>query len=199
MTPELTGLVLAGGQSRRMGADKGALVVHGRTQAEYCLDLLATCCATARVSVRPSQATIAPYADLPLVLDGGDRLGPAAGLLAAWDRDPSKALLVIAVDLPYLSAAMLADLVRRRDPAAAATAFRHADGVIEPLCTIWEPRLRAVVAAAGPNPSLRRILEGADVRTRPVPGSRELRNINTPAALAEVRGELACGGRKSRV
>jgi hypothetical protein len=58
--------------------------------------------------------------------------------MAAW--------LALATDMPRVDAALL-ELVAARDPGRLATAFRHADGTIEPLCTIYEPAARAVLEA----------------------------------------------------
>ena len=57
MSAPLYGLVLAGGRSTRMGKDKAALPVGGRTQLEHAMALLAPHVARAFVSVRPDQRT----------------------------------------------------------------------------------------------------------------------------------------------
>jgi molybdenum cofactor guanylyltransferase len=142
----LYGLVLAGGEGRRIGCDKGALVFHREPQARHARRLLLTFCVDAFVSVRAEQATARAYADLPLIVDDpASARGPAAGLHVAWQRYPMAAWLVLATDMPLVDDSVLAALVAARDTGRLATAFRHADGTIEPLCTIYEPAARAVL------------------------------------------------------
>ena len=195
--PSLVGLVLAGGLSQRMGRDKGGLRYRGRSLVERAMEALRPFSGSVHVSVRPAQAGQEPYTGLPLVLDAEGIAGPGAGLLSAWTTFPEAALLVLAVDLPRVDAATLGELVARRAPGKAATAFRHPDGTPEPLCAIWEPRMAAPLrrAAGGQGglqpggatpqaPSLRRILEGADVAWLDPPDPSRLASLNTPEALA---------------
>lgn len=179
--PDLVGLVLAGGESRRMLKDKGTLVYHGLPQAEHCYRLLAAHCREVFVSIRPDQSTSEPYCRLPQLTDAGAVAGPAAGLLSAWQAFPDAALLAFAVDLPLVDAGLLADLVGSRNPDRSATAWVHPDGVLEPLCAIWEPRVRPrlVEAAATRSPSLRRVLEAVDVERLEPPAPQRIVSVNT--------------------
>lgn len=179
--PELTGLVLAGGESRRMERDKGSLDYHGLPQAAHCQRLLAGICARAFVSVNRRQSARDPYRGLPLIEDTGGVGGPAAGLLSAWAVFPDTALLALAVDLPLVDAALLERLVEKRNSDRAATAWVHPDGILEPLCAIWEPGMRSVLteAAAAGSPSLRRLLEAADVERLEPPEPGRIASVNT--------------------
>jgi molybdopterin-guanine dinucleotide biosynthesis protein A len=47
---ELTGILIAGGRSLRMGSDKAALLFHGTTFAQHAIGLLKTLCSTVMVS-----------------------------------------------------------------------------------------------------------------------------------------------------
>lgn len=186
----LRGLVLCGGRGTRLGRDKGEVDYHGRSQAEWLHGLLRRFCADVLVSIRPEQAGRLPYARLPVVEDrAGQGAGPAAGLLAAWDRAPDSAWLVVASDLPLVDVATLEALTAARDSSKAATAFRHPDGTPEPLCSIWEPRARESVENA-PGGSLRRVLERVPVAFVAPPDPERLASVNTPADDERVRGRL---------
>jgi molybdopterin-guanine dinucleotide biosynthesis protein A len=158
----LLGLVLAGGESRRMGVDKGDLAYHGVSQREHLARLLATVCEAVFVSCRPDQAPrIEP--GLSCLTDPAPGLGPMAGLLAAFTHRPDAAWLVVACDLPGLDTQAIAALAAGRGPAWDAVAFRSADGGPEPMAALWEPAMgpRIRAAAASGQLSLRDCLRGA--------------------------------------
>jgi molybdopterin-guanine dinucleotide biosynthesis protein A len=182
--PPVWGLVLAGGMSARMGADKGAIAYHGNTpQAVWACSLLREICGRAYVSARPAQRGRAPYLELPVLADIQGPAGPAMGLLSAWARFPSVAWLVLAVDMPDVTAPLLRGLRETRDTSALATAYRHADGTPEPLCAIWEPRARGALLPAEPevSVSLRRALETGPARLMPAARPERLLSINAAA------------------
>jgi molybdopterin-guanine dinucleotide biosynthesis protein A len=146
--PQLHGLVLAGGESRRMGRDKAALELHGRSQVDWAFDLLSRHCERVFVSVRPGQEGDPARSGHPTIVDRHTGVGPIAGIAAALAAHPEAAWLVVACDLPLLSDATLEALVaaRGREPV---TAFRSAhDGLPEPLCAIYEPSTRPGIEAA---------------------------------------------------
>lgn len=187
--PELLGLVLAGGESRRMGEDKGALDYRGRPLVRRAWELLESLCARAYVSVRAEQTALPAYAGLPSIVDdGGDARGPVMGLLAAWAAHPEAAWLVLAADMPRVDAAVLRALIDARDPARAATVYVHADGALEPLCAIFEPAAQHAIAkrVATGDRSLSAYLGDARPRTLPGPGGGKLASVNTRAELGRI-------------
>ncbi|MGY2134683.1 NTP transferase domain-containing protein [Hymenobacter sp. HD11105] len=191
--PPLRGLVLAGGQSQRMQADKGRLQYHGREQREYAADLLAAVCTDVHVSCRPDQAAELPATLQPLP-DRFLDLGPLGGILSAFQSDPNAAWLVVACDLPFLSANTLRHLVAHRQPDKMATAFQspHND-FPEPLITIWEPNSYATLLrflSLGYS-CPRKALINSDVAVLKAPDARELRNVNTPEERDAAQRELA--------
>jgi len=179
----LYGLVLAGGRSTRMRRDKAALTYGGRSQLERAMELLAVHVTRAYVSVRPEQRDDPLRSRFATIADRLENVGPVAGLLAAQAQHADVAWLVLACDLPLLDEATLAGLVRAREPARLATAYRSShDGLPEPLCAIYEPRshgpLAAYVAAGRSCP--RKFLLQHDVRLLDEPNPAALDNINTP-------------------
>jgi molybdopterin-guanine dinucleotide biosynthesis protein A len=190
--PTLSGLVLAGGDSRRMGRDKGTLDYRGAPQAIVLSALLAPFCNRVLVAIREEQRGTEPYASMPVIVDTEPRQGPASGLLAAARRDPRAAWLVVAADLALLTAETIAALVHGRRPEFAASAFRNPDGVIEPLCAIWEPAAlhelerRAAIGEASP----RLCLESIEIALVYCSDPAALVSIDTPDARTAVLGGL---------
>lgn len=186
LTP-LYGLVLAGGQSRRMGQDKAWLDYHGRPQLAVAADLLRAVCAQVFVSARPGQ--LLPGA-APLIEDRLLGFGPVGGILSAMEAHREAAWLVLACDLPRLEAAALAQLSRGREPLRLATAFVSPfDGLPEPLCAIYEPPMRARLYAllARGRACPRQALIGARIALLQPECPRTLDNVNTPAERARIQ------------
>jgi molybdopterin-guanine dinucleotide biosynthesis protein A len=182
MSAPLFGLVLAGGASTRMERDKAVLTYHGKSQLAWAFELLSPLCAATFVSVRPDQRDEATRARFPQIVDREPGAGPIAGIAAALLDHPKVAWLVVACDLPFLTARTLRDLVERRDPQRLATAYRSAhDGLPEPLCAIWEPAAREPLLAhmAGGRQCPRKFLIGADIALFDLPDARALDNVNT--------------------
>ncbi len=192
----LSGLVLSGGYSRRMQADKAGLLVHGETQLGRVVRLLREVCGNTFVSVRADQRDDPLRRQYPQIVDTLENAGPAAGILAALTRHPDHAWLVVAVDLPRMTADTLRHLVRSRDPAAMATAYRSSsDGLPEPLCAIWEPSslapLSAFISTGRQCP--RKFLLNLPARIIDLEQSDALTNMNTPEDYAATNLSVASG------
>jgi molybdenum cofactor guanylyltransferase len=183
----LYGLILAGGSSSRMRRDKAALRYDGKTQLDRAFELASRHVQRVFVSVRASQRTEPTRAAKPLIVDAIDGEGPIIGIRSALAAYPGCAWLVLACDLPFLSDAVLEQLLTERDPNVFATAFRSAhDGLPEPLCAIWEPAAAAALASfertVGHCP--RKFLMRHAARLLEPLDRRALDNINTPEEYA---------------
>ncbi len=140
----LYGLVLAGGRSTRMKTDKALLAYQGRTQVEVAIDLISGFCERTYLSSRKGQWADGTFSELRQVHDRLNEFGPIGGILSAMLEFPDCAWLVVACDLPYLDEGTLAELVANRHPLKLATAYDNpCSGLPEPLCTIYEPRMRS--------------------------------------------------------
>lgn len=185
------GLVMAGGFSRRMGRDKALLCYHDTPQALWTHRLLQQVCPEVWIGCRPGQ-DLGPANHLPRIHDRGPARGPLEGIAAALAHDPGAAWLVAACDLPRLSLAALHDLLSARDTHAFATAFRSAhDGLPEPLCAIYEPRMLPLLEAAlgQPRNCPRKVLIEAGERVLLLAARNDgaLDNINTPEEAAALQ------------
>jgi molybdenum cofactor guanylyltransferase len=200
-TPPLFGLVLAGGASTRMQRDKAVLRYHaGQSQLEWGFELLTQSCMATFVSVRPDQRAEAMRAQFPQIVDRQPGLGPISGISAALIEHPKAAWLVLACDLPFLTAPTLRHLIDNREPQRLATAYRsHHDGLPEPLCAIWEPAARepllAYIAAGKQCP--RKFLINSDVALLDLPEHRALDNVNTADEFSAAKAALTPGDEPS--
>ncbi|MEM1438521.1 MAG: molybdenum cofactor guanylyltransferase [Pseudomonadota bacterium] len=190
----LLALILAGGESRRMGSDKAAVLVDGQTMLARTASLAAEISEAAWVSVRATADSDALRRQWPLIEDAPEGQGPLAGILAALRHRDHADWLVLACDLPCLDSATLAALkdAAADHPDAPAVAMRsERDGTPEPLCAIWRPAMRARIEAqlAEDRRCARRCLLDAAVPLVDAVTRGALTNMNAPEDLTALLAE----------
>jgi molybdopterin-guanine dinucleotide biosynthesis protein A len=145
--------VLAGGASSRMGRDKGLLTFGGVPLIVHTVRLLEPL--VARVTVvgarsRYGALGLRTMQDYSAGSKGTkrSRRGPVAGMAAALAATRSAWNLIVACDLPYLSAGWLDWLLARAaESGAQAVVPRTARG-LEPLAAVYRRECGAVIVAA---------------------------------------------------
>lgn len=197
--PELYGLVLSGGRSRRMQRDKAALEYAGKSQLARAMELLTPQVARCFVSVRADQLHDPQRAAYDTIADIKPNLGPIGGIHAALHAYPDQGWLILACDLPFLDRATLQYLIAHRASTRVATAYRSSfDGLPEPLCAIFEPRSRQIIeeSLVQGQQCPRALLKRTDVELLDLPNPRALDNVNTGeeyAAAAAAFGAATSG------
>jgi molybdopterin-guanine dinucleotide biosynthesis protein A len=151
--PPRTAVVLAGGKAARLGGQaKPQLLVGGRPILAAVLDAVAD--ADRRVVVGPPQPVPRGVVVIREQPPGG---GPVAALRAGLAEVATEVVVVLAGDLPFLSAAVVHGLLERlTDDGVMAVDDTGRD---QYLLSVWRTSAlrRAVAAARGPVP-LRRVL-----------------------------------------
>ena len=181
---ELNGLVLIGGKSARMQADKAHLVYHDKPQYLVCYDLLKDFCAKVFLSLKKKHAErvvehIGPIFDHEIY----DGMGPTGGILSAMDYAPEQAWFVLACDLPLVDADLISYLISKRNASRMATAFKsNYTGHPEPLCAIYEPQFKDAMQGFVKEEVFcpRKIMLKSDIELVDLPEPHALDNINTP-------------------
>ena len=194
MKSQLHGLLLAGGRSSRMGRDKASLVVgdSGLSQAAHALALLQRFCAQTYLSLRDGQDIPCGAVGVAVLRDEPSVEGPLAGLLAAFREAPQAAWLVLACDLPFVGADLLAQLLachEEQPDLPFVACAKSIDGLPEPLCAIYGPSAGPILArhAACGQFSPCRIMTEESALLVPVADEAVLTNVNTPQDLAAAR------------
>lgn len=188
---ERTGIILAGGQSRRMGTggDKALLDLGGRPMIAHVIDRLG--CARA-INANGDPARFAAFG-LPVIPDSEpDWPGPLAGVLAGLDWAAARGARRI-VTAPADSPFFPPDLAARLWDNPAPVAIAHQGSRDHPVFAAWDVSLRE---------ALRRDLRAGDRRIGDwalrhgaerveVAEAEAVFNINTPEDLARARAGLS--------
>lgn len=160
----ILGVLLAGGQSARMGRDKAGVVVDGTTLAERAIATLREVCEDVVIVGHGRGCPPLPRID-------DDGVGPAGALRAVLSRHPTAIFVVLPVDMPLIRAAHLRILLD-------ALADRRAaifDG--EPLPLVVRG------GRVGADAKLMKLIDEWDPVRVPIREQRIFANVNTPAEL----------------
>lgn len=133
----LSGVVVCGGKSTRMGTDKSLLEYHGIAQRYYLFDLLSNYCNEVIISCNDAQAAgMDPH--YPYVVDSPawQNVGPVAGVLSAAEVLNGDFLVVVGCDYPLVIGADIKLLTDQARQTGKSAAFRNEDGIIEPLVSV---------------------------------------------------------------
>ena len=141
----MTGVVLCGGQSRRMGRDKALLELDGVPLVQRAAETLSEVCD----EVWLASGSEPRYLDLGYshVLDEFSGAGPLAGLGAALARTPREWIALLACDLPFVDAALFARMREVAEGHDLDACLAKTTGGHEPVCALYrrscEPFVRA--------------------------------------------------------
>jgi molybdopterin-guanine dinucleotide biosynthesis protein A len=111
----ISAVLLAGGESRRMGRDKATLLFRGRPLWQIQLDLLRT---LQPEEIFVSARTDPPWrpSDVQFVSDEPPSCGPLSGLSATLARISTDHLLALAIDMPLMTENYLRSICNLIDP-----------------------------------------------------------------------------------
>jgi molybdopterin-guanine dinucleotide biosynthesis protein A len=191
--PAVTGFVVAGGRSRRMGSDKALLPWGGGTLLDHSIARLRQLTDDVRILSGEERR----YEDhgLPVVTDGAGGPGALVGLLAGLSALERPLGLFLAVDLPHVTVPLLRHLLALAAEGADAVVPLSAAGA-EPLCAVYARGCLAPVRDAVARGDFKMTGFWGGLRVRQ-PGAPELQafgdvrrlflNLNAPADYERAR------------
>lgn len=139
---DLAGVILAGGSASRFGGSKASFPIEGRTMLARVHDALSPL--VPRILVSVGRLEQAPEG-LEIVVDNYPDRGPLAGIDAAMAAADSSWILVVACDMPYVTADILRLLLEARSESLDAVIASDSAGRLHPLCACYRTSVRATV------------------------------------------------------
>lgn len=137
---KITGILLAGGMSSRMGREKGSLVIGGRMMYLYPLKVLEALCDEILISSSNPLPGKLPY---PHINDKIRGIGPIAGLHSCLKHSSNDLNLVLSYDMPMVNKGLLSYLVEQSDEWEMLVPAMQA-GKPEPLCALYRKSMSGV-------------------------------------------------------
>ncbi len=194
MITDMTGVLLAGGKSRRMGEDKRFLHVGERTLFEQSLTVLRSIFRDVLIVIAQDSPSL--ETDAPVIRDLVPDCGSLGGLYTGLHQASTEHVFVVACDMPFLNQEAVRYVIGLKEEADIVMAegenglqpmhavySRRCLPVLEEMVRTHRLKIQDIVA----HPSLKvRLINMAEL-SRIDPEGRSFLNVNTPADLEAAR------------
>lgn len=193
LNPTIAGIVLAGGQSRRMGFNKAEALVHGRSMLLHMIDKLSAI--TPVILVSSGNLTY-PDIEYPQIPDEYPDCGPLGGIYSVLKASITDLNLVVSCDIPLVTVEILNYIVEKAEESKALiTAPMDENGQLHLLCGVYHKNILPFMerqlklnALKLKNLSALTSIEIVEIsEEHPLYDKHAFKNVNTPDVLNETR------------
>ena len=173
------GFVLTGGRSSRMGRDKALLPIEGSLLVERTAEVVRAAAGSVMLIGAPERYAHLGISVLP---DLVENFGPICGLHTALNMTRADWNLVVACDMPSLTAGFLSDLLAAAQQLGCACLAPQTDSGLHPLCAVYHRRAADAVEFAIEHKRFKMhdLLKSLGAVSWPVADASLLENVNTP-------------------
>lgn len=130
---KITGILLAGGKSSRMGKEKGRVKLGNRLLYEYPLQVLEACCDEILISTCSNSVIPAAY---PKVCDEILGVGPIGGIYTCLKYSANEVNVILSYDMPGINVPLIDHLLKEISRYNIVVPAKQANQP-EPLCGIY--------------------------------------------------------------
>lgn len=143
---ELTGIILAGGKSSRMGKDKGLCKFNGRTLVSYAIETLKPLCGNLMISANHFPEKYKEFG-IPVISDEIKNIGPMGGIHSCLKQSTTQHNLILSCDTPFVGTVLLKHLLGqvKNEQVVAPT---HHTFLIEPLSSYYATNVLSEIEQA---------------------------------------------------
>ena len=134
MRTNVTGIILAGGKSSRMGTDKGLLQLCGKQIVSYAIDALSGICDRIIISTTSDAYQSLGY---EVIADEIPGIGPMGGVYSALKESKTGKNLILSCDLPFVSKELLEHILSHGEGYQVAVPCQG-NQHYEPLCGFYD-------------------------------------------------------------
>ncbi len=193
LKPSVTGIVLAGGQSRRMGFNKAEALVHGRSMLVHMMDKLRVI--TPLILVSSGNLTY-PDIEYPQIPDEYPDCGPLGGIYSVLKASTTDLNLVVSCDIPLVTINILNFIIEKAEVSNEfITAPIDENGQLHLLCGVYHKNILPFMeqqlklkALKVKNLSKLTPIETVEIsKEHPFYDEHAFKNVNTPEILNEAR------------
>ena len=186
----ITGIILAGGKSSRMGEDKGFLKLNGKT---FMSSIIAALNPIVGEIIIVSNNSEYDVFDLKRVADSMEESGPLAGLYSGLLHSETENNIVLSCDVPLISTSVLKKLLEGAPSEAEVIQF-ESEGKTMPLVAMYKKKCRHhfLKLLQTNERRLRFAIDQLDVKTITLDSElgKTVRNINTISELKDLKHEF---------
>ncbi len=132
---EVTGIILAGGKSSRMGRDKGLCEFNGKALVEYAIETLRPLCGNLIISANYYPEKYSRY-NIPVLADEIKNIGPMGGIYTCLKVSKTEHNLILSCDTPFVGTLLLKHLLKNVGKEQIITPAHH-KFLVEPLSAYY--------------------------------------------------------------
>jgi molybdenum cofactor guanylyltransferase len=184
------GVVLAGGQGRRIGGSKAIVKLRGRPLISYPLEALRLALDEVAVIAKPD-TQLPSLPGVTVWIESELPRHPLVGIVHALAFTSHRPVLVCAADLPFVTPQLIDRLARFESATAPAVVAAH-EGRMQPLLGRYEPKAAELLAGAveAADQPLIEAIAAIGPRLLEVEDPDELFNVNAPDDLLQAAAML---------
>ena len=141
MYKDITGIILSGGKSTRMGENKSFLKIGEMTAIENVTDLMKSI--FCEVIIITNEPDLYEFLNLKTYSDFYQNIGPIAGIHSGLMNSTTEKNFVISCDIPFMNAKMIKSIIEYKSDALCSVP--RADGFLQQLCAVYSKSLIPVI------------------------------------------------------